>query len=138
MESGYHLYDFKGSLLRDEHIDRFKQFSWRPRPPTLLSKDEQKQVRRNLREYSKIFDEQDQARKSTANKAVLEQRRRLLDEWLAWRDQVEADLREERERLGLPDANAAAVEEAEEDGGAESQTIEEIQEEIIGETEEVV
>ena len=137
MESGYHLYDFKGTLLRDEHIDRFKQFSWRPRPPTLLSKDEQKQVRRNLREYSKIFDEQDLAKKSTANKAVLDQRRRALDEWLAWRDQVEADLREERERMGLsPDA--VAVETIEDDGGEDGKVIEEIQEEIIKESEEVV
>lgn len=138
MESGYRLYDFKGVLLRDEHIDRFKQFSWRPRPPTLLSKEEQKQVRRNLREYSKIFDEQDQARKQTANKAVLEQRRRLLDEWRAWREQVEADLVEQREELGLPAGGPAGVEAAEEDGGQEGKVIEEIQEEIIQETEEVV
>ena len=136
MESGYRLYDFKGTLLRDEHIDRFKQFSWRPRPPTLLSKEEQKTVRRNLREYSKIFDEQDQARRTTANKAVLEQRRRLLDEWKAWRDQVEADLREQREDMGLP-AEAAAVDEAD-DGGVDGKVIEEIQEEIMQESEEVV
>lgn len=137
MESGYHLYDFKGVLLRDEHIDRFKQFSWRPRPPTLLSKEEQKQVRRNLREYSKTFEEQDLNKQSSANKAVLEQRRRLLDEWIAWRDQVEQDLREQREEMGLS-AEPEGVEAAEEDGGPDGQVIEEIQEEIIQETEEVI
>jgi translation initiation factor 3 subunit B len=53
------LYDFKGTLLREESIEQFKQFSWRPRPASLLSKEEQKKVRKNLRDYSKVFDEDD-------------------------------------------------------------------------------
>lgn len=137
MESGYHLYDFKGTLLRDEHIDRFKQFSWRPRPATLLTKEEQKQVRRNLREYSKVFDEQDANKRQSANKAVIEQRRRLLDEWRAWREQVMADLREQREDMGLS-AESEGVETEAADGGVDGKVIEEIQEEIIQESEEVV
>lgn len=136
MENGYHLYDFKGVLLREEHIDRFKQFAWRPRPPTLLSKDEQKAVRRNLREYSRTFEEQDVARKTTANKAVIEHRRRLLDEWRAWREQTEADLREQRADFGLPEDYAE--EHAQETEGEESKVVEEIVEEIVQETEEVV
>jgi len=136
MESGYHLYDFKGHLLREEHIDHFKQFTWRPRPATLLSKDEQKQVRRNLRDYSKKFDEQDAAKKSSASKAVVEQRRRLIEEWKAWREGVVADLREQREEYGLPaDAVEAAKEEAENE---EDQEIEEVVETLEDEREEVV
>ncbi len=138
MENGYHLYDFKGSLLREDHIDRFKQFSWRPRPLTLLSKEEQKTIRRNLREYSRVFDEQDLARKTTANRAVIEHRRRLLSEWIAWREQTEADLREQRLEMGLPEepTELAVIDVA--DGEEESQVVEEIVEEIIKETEEVV
>lgn len=136
MESGYHLYDFKGHLLREEHIDRFKQFSWRPRPPTLLTKDEQKQVRKNLREYSKQFDEQDAAKKSSASKAVIEQRRRLIEEWQSWRAQVIDDLRQLREDFGLPaDPEKAAQAEAE---GEEGQMIEEVVETIEDEKEEVI
>ena len=48
MENGYHLYDFKGEQLREEHLDKFKQWQWRPRPPTLLTKEEQKQIRITL------------------------------------------------------------------------------------------
>ena len=97
--------------------------SWRPRPPTLLSKDEQKKIRKNLREYSKTFDEQDFAKKNKANQAVIEHRRTLLDEWRAWRIAVE----ERVGHLGQREAN-----------GGESEMIEEIVEEIIDETEEVV
>jgi translation initiation factor 3 subunit B len=107
-------------------VERFKQIAWRPRPPTLLSKEEQRKVRKNLREYSKIFDEQDFNKKNLANKAVVEQRRRLLDEWRAWRARVEERLRE--------DGWLAKQEAAE----GEGEEIEEIVEEVIEETEEIV
>ena len=121
-ENGYHLYDFKGTLLREEHVERFKQLSWRPRPPNLLSKDEQKRIRKNLREYSKTFDEQDFSKKNRANQAVIEQRRRLLDEWKAWRKGVD---------------ELVVVKKTEGDT-AESEVIEELVEDVIDESEEVV
>lgn len=156
MENGYHLYDFKGTQLREEHVERFKQWLWRPRPPTLLSKDEQKQVRKNLREYSRIFEEQDQSELDTANLAVVETRRRLLSEWVEWRKTVEEELREERRELDLVEhgrdglsekANGehdtAEKREAEDDDEEEEEeeqdaVIEEIVEEIVEESEEIV
>ena len=86
--------------MREEHIDRFKQLSWRPRPATLLTKEEQKKVRKNLREWSKIFDEADYNKKNAANRAVVEHRRRLLEEWQAWRAQVMEELREDAVEIG--------------------------------------
>ena len=132
MENGYHLYDFKGTLLREEHIDRFKQFLWRPRPPTLLSKEEQAEIRKNLRNYSKVFDEQDLAKKNTANREIIEARKRLLEEWLAWRESQIDMLKEMGAEIEL---NGGKVQQ-EEDGDVEE--VEEIVEEIIDETEEVV
>lgn len=143
LENGYHLYDFRGTLLREEQVERFKQFSWRPRPPSLLSKDQQKKIRKNLREYSRMFDEVDLAKKDSANRAVVEMRRRLLDEWRAWRKAT-------TEELGLPgddDVNRFAnnagrkmmqngTNGTKNDDAAE--TVEEIVEEIVEETEEVI
>lgn len=128
IENGYKIWDFKGQLLREEQIERFKQFVWRPRPATLLTKEEQKKVRKNLREYSKIFEEQDFEKKNTANKAVVDKRRRQLEEWLAWRDRVVEHLKEEA--IELPTTNGADA-----DAG---EVIEEMVEEIIEESEEVV
>ncbi|KAG8623592.1 hypothetical protein KVT40_008568 [Elsinoe batatas] len=136
MENGYHLYDFRGLVLREEPLDGFKQFAWRPRPGRLLSKEEQKTVRKNLREYSKQFDEQDLARKNTANRAVVEERRRKLDEWRAWREKTERLLREDRADLGLPEKSEE--EEAAAQEGEGTKVVEEIVEEILDETEEVV
>jgi translation initiation factor 3 subunit B len=131
MENGYHLYDFKGSLLREEHIDRFKQWIWRPRPPTLLSKEEQAEIRKNLRNYSKLFDEQDLAKKNTANRQVVEHRRRLLQEWLAWREHVAQVLKEQG--VDIENLNGQGKKK-----DVEVEEIEEIVEEIIEETEEVI
>ena len=141
MENGYHLYDYAGNLLREEHIDKFKQILWRPRPPTLLSKDEQKTIRKNLREYSKDFEEQDRIEEDKERGAVVEERRRLLSEWLAWREREVEELREESIELGL-DANIGGMKQgqgdAKENGEEGSKVIEEVVEEVLEETEEVM
>jgi translation initiation factor 3 subunit B len=129
MENGYHLYDFKGELLREEHIDKFKQLLWRPRPPTLLSKEEQKSIRKNLREYSRVFDEEDQIEEDKEKGAIVEERRRMLSEWLAWRKREEEQLREEGGGDVKIDGDA--------DEG-EGQVVEEIMEEVLDEVEEIV
>ncbi|RYP40314.1 hypothetical protein DL768_010651 [Monosporascus sp. mg162] len=136
MENGYHLYDFKGEQLREEPVDKFKQWLWRPRPPTLLTKDEQKQIRKNLREYSRQFEQEDAERGASADLAVIEARRRLLDEWYAWRASVDAELEEEREARGLP--KLSAEEQAKQPEEGEQQVIEEIVEEVLEESEEIV
>lgn len=134
MENGYHLYDFKGELLREEPIDKFKQLIWRPRPTTLLSKEEQKLIRKNLREYSKDFEEQDRVEEDKEKGAIVEERRRMLSEWVAWLEQERQALREEREDLGL----SAEVEEEDEGEGEGAKVVEEIIEEVLDESEEVV
>ena len=135
METGYHIYNSTGTLLREESVQQFKQFTWRPRPPTLLSKDEQKQVRRNLREYSKQFDAQDEAKKSSASQELIAHRRRLVEEWRSWRERLVQELRDMREEYGVEDVEEVRKAEAEEEGEAE---VEEIVEEIIKESEEVI
>ena len=132
MENGYHLYDFKGELLREEHIEKFKQLLWRPRPPTLLSKEEQKSIRKNLREYSKDFDEQDRIEEDKEKGAIVEERRRILSEWLAWREREEEDLTAEKRELGIGEVND---DEGDED---EARVVEEIMEEVLDEVEEIV
>ncbi|KAJ8069879.1 hypothetical protein OCU04_000292 [Sclerotinia nivalis] len=139
MENGYHLYDFKGEQFREEPVEKFKQWLWRPRPPTLLSKEEQKQIRKNLREYSKVFDQEDADRGASADLAVVEHRRRLLDEWLAWRANIEEDVEAEREDAGLPQDPLEPLK-SKMASGDEGQAIEieEIVEEIVEETEEII
>jgi len=136
MENGYHLYDFKGEQLREAPVEKFEQWLWRPRPATLLTKEEQKAIRKNLREYSKVFDQEDADRGASADLAVVEQRRTLLEEWLAWRASIVADVAEERAMMGLPqDPLENLIQKTDAD---EAQVIEEIVEEIVEEHEEII
>ncbi|KLJ10927.1 eukaryotic translation initiation factor 3 subunit B [Blastomyces silverae] len=137
MENGYNIHTFSGTTIAEHPTEKFKQFVWRPRPPTFLSKEEQKQVRKNLREYSREFEEEDKYAVDIANTAIVEMRKRVLNEWTAWVRQEKELLDEEIEVLGLETEEDVAAE-AKEDAEAEGMVVEEIMEEIIDETEEII
>jgi translation initiation factor 3 subunit B len=142
MENGYRMWTFSGTLLAEQPTEKFKQLHWRPRPPTLLSKEEQRTVRRNLREYSREFEEIDREMEESADQAVIESRRRLYAEWYSWvRDEKEM-LAEDRQELGKPDPEEEQLKRqrtksADGTQGGE-QVVEEVVDEVIEETEEIV
>ncbi|ODQ66851.1 eukaryotic translation initiation factor-like protein 3 subunit B [Nadsonia fulvescens var. elongata DSM 6958] len=126
VDNGYKIFDFKGQLVREASIERFLTFSWRPRPESLLTKDQRKKITKNLKDYSRIFEEEDAMEASEASRELITMRRRLLEEWRAWNSSMLAKL----ESLGL----IGGSEEEEE----EFKIIEEIKDEVIEEKEEVV
>lgn len=106
-----------------------------------MSKEEQKQIRKNLREYSKEFEEEDKYAVDIANTAVVEKRKRVLNEWLAWVRREKELLAEEKKALGLPEEDVAVdvIKTAPKaEAEAPDTVVEEIVEEIIEETEEIV
>lgn len=98
----------------------------------LLTKDEQKTIRKNLREFSRDFDEQDRIEEDKEKGAIVDERRRLLSEWLAWRRNEEEELKLEKEELGIED------EEDEEEEAEGGKVVEEIMEEVLDEMEEII
>jgi translation initiation factor 3 subunit B len=86
LENGFAIWDFRGQELTKQIQVRFKQFIWRPRPPSLLSKERRKQIRKNLREFSRAFDEEDATEESNVSAELTASRKRLVDEWNAWRN----------------------------------------------------
>ncbi|ETI28772.1 hypothetical protein G647_01223 [Cladophialophora carrionii CBS 160.54] len=139
MENGYRIWTFYGALLAEHPTEKFKQLLWRPRPPTLLSKEEQRTVRRNLREYSKEFEELDKEMEEGANQAVIDARRRLYMEWYSWVQHEKELLAEEREQLGLKDPEEElALQRTKSVEGEAEKVVEEVIEEVLDETEEIV
>ncbi|RSH90247.1 Translation initiation factor 3 subunit b [Saitozyma podzolica] len=130
-EPGFTIWDFKGQQLAHSSLDKFKQFLWRPRPPTLLSKDAQRKVRKELKEHSRVFDEEDAAEENRGSAEKLAQRQREIAEWNAWRARNLARLAEARKARGKEIVKVANTEPADE-------KVEEWIEELIDETEEVV
>jgi translation initiation factor 3 subunit B len=123
------IWDFKGQQLTHNPVEKFKQFLWRPRPPTLLTKELQRKVRRELKDASRGFDEQDQAEENRGNTELRAQREREVAEWNAWRKRNVEKLLSERKARGK--------ELVSNETGAE-ETVEEWIEDLVQETEEYV
>ena len=131
------MHTFSGVLLTEQPIEKFKQLLWRPRPPTLLSKEEQRTIRRNLREYSREFDEEDRYAVDIANTQIVEERRRLLEEWYSWVERETEDVKDEREELGKPDpVEELALSRTKSAASESEQVVEEYFEDVIEESEE--
>jgi len=57
-------------------------------------------LRRNLREYSRAFEEADAAEETTVSAELIAQRKRAVDEWNAWRVRVAEDMADARRVRG--------------------------------------
>jgi len=109
-DNGYNMWSSQGKLLGRHLKDKFYELMWRPRPPSLLSEDQEKEVRKNIREYSKRFEAEDLKIKYAEEFAKLEQRKEMKRQFY---ELVEARLDELRalkaEKLALlgydPDAD---------------------------------
>lgn len=51
--SGYNLWSSHGRQLEHKRHEKLYQMLWRPRPPSLLPESKEKDIRKNLRDYSK-------------------------------------------------------------------------------------
>jgi len=66
LDNGFSIWTLQGKQLNHVTKDKFYQFLWRPRPPSLLSAEKQKQIEKNLRDYSRTYNKQDWERKKKA------------------------------------------------------------------------
>ncbi|VFQ75834.1 unnamed protein product [Cuscuta campestris] len=132
MENGFNIWSFHGKLLYRFSRDHFFQFLWRPRPPSLLSKEKEEEIAKNLKKYSKKYEAEDQDVSLQLSEQDRQKRRRLKDEWEAWINEWKRVHEEEKlERLRLRDG-----EESDEDEEYEAKEV--MFEDVIDVSEEVL
>ncbi|KAI8914800.1 hypothetical protein PhCBS80983_g00802 [Powellomyces hirtus] len=133
-DTGFTMWTFTGQQLAKQSVPLFKQLLWRPRPPTLLSEEAQKKVKKNLKEYSKQFEEEDAAQTKAVTREVLERRIKLWNEWSEYRERVHSDY------LGQADVrnDIWGFDPDSTQDSLPAESLEEWVEEVIEETEEVV
>jgi len=71
MDNGYWIWTFQGRILKRINLTGFTQFLWRPRPPTLLSAEQIKDIEKNLKKYAAQFESEDRMRLTRASKVYL-------------------------------------------------------------------
>lgn len=81
MENGYVIWNFAGKVQLRVSKDKFFQFLWRPRPPSLLSVEEEKTIRKKLPEYSARYLEEDRKAAELAATAHLREKQAKRDEF---------------------------------------------------------
>lgn len=134
VDNAYWLWSFQGKILKRSPLDKFCQFLWRPRPPTLLSPKQIKDIKKNLKKYSTEFDLKDKFKSSTKSKEVLEKRKTKYDEFQAYRARKQKEFEAQKaQRLELRGNYDTDTLEAE-----SQETEEEIVEFLVKEEETVV
>jgi len=81
MENGYVIWNFAGKVQLRVAKDKFFQFLWRPRPPSLLSPEKEKEIRKKLPEYSKRYEEEDRQAREFAETEHLREKQKKREEF---------------------------------------------------------
>eukprot|EP00164_Ancoracysta_twista_P002855 GFYU01003799.1.p1 GENE.GFYU01003799.1~~GFYU01003799.1.p1 ORF type:complete len:687 (-),score=239.15 GFYU01003799.1:170-2230(-) len=97
LENGYFLWDFKGRCVQKFPKDKLYHVAWRPRPPTLLSKDQEKEVKKNLKTYSRKYDLLDRQKQDQQDSAFQSARKALTADFSALDQEHKRIYEEERE-----------------------------------------
>ncbi|PJF17359.1 Eukaryotic translation initiation factor 3 subunit B [Paramicrosporidium saccamoebae] len=84
-DHGFIIWDMRGEQVARLNTSRMSHFAWRPRPPTLLSRDQQREIRRNLKDYASKFEEADLRELSRESSNTAELKSRLMNLWNEWR-----------------------------------------------------
>ena len=79
-------------------LDRFCQFSWRPRPPCFLSNKQIREIKKNLKKYSVEFDAADKMKISEISKEMLEKRQNARSKFDKYRQTRTAEYQAQKEQ----------------------------------------
>lgn len=84
-DNGFVIWDVRGEQVCRLNVARMAYFGWRPRPPTLLTAAQQKEIKKNLKKYSSVFEEADLRELSRETSSSAEIKGRSTALWNEWR-----------------------------------------------------
>lgn len=101
-------------------MEGFCQLLWRPRPPTLLSEEKIREIKRNLKKYSPQFEMRDRMAMSKVSEEILIKRKQLMTDFKNYRERrlrewqeqahIRAQLREGRDEIVSEDVEEETIE----------------------------
>lgn len=92
MENGYKLWSCSGTLLQTVSADQFYQVHWRPRPKSLLSAEQIKEIKTNLKEkwWRQLELEDDEIKQSQLSGAAKE-KQEWKQQWKEYRHRCDEE-----------------------------------------------
>ncbi|GAB6032742.1 Eif3-s9p [Chamberlinius hualienensis] len=102
VDNGFNIWSFQGKLLQSHQVEQFCQLLWRPRPPSLLTAETIKEIRKNLKKYSVQFEIKDRMAVTKASKELIDKRSKLMKEFAELRQRKKDEYEvQKRQRLEL-------------------------------------
>lgn len=99
VDNACHIYSSHGTLLHKlNKLDRICQFSWRPRPATLLNEEQIKNIKKNMKNYSRRFEKEDLQSSTRASKELREKRAKLKADYAKWRGKLEERFKADKQK----------------------------------------
>ena len=92
MENGFMLWDLKGDLVSKQNQPRFTAFAWRPRPRTLLSRQQVKEIKKNMKTLALKYEAEDAQSMEQTNTNASESKKKMMEEWVLYRVKAQAAL----------------------------------------------
>lgn len=123
-DNAYVIWTMYGKELCRVNVDQLYQFSWRPRPPSLLSHKQEREVKKTLRAKRDLYEREDKDLKDTVSSGKAARRKEQRDAFYAFRDAAKRILEQEAET----NAKAIACYSTEQD---DTETIIEVVETIV-------
>jgi translation initiation factor 3 subunit B len=96
LDNGFTMWTFQGKNLYHVPKDKFYQLLWRPRPPSLLSKEKRKEIKKNLSVYARKYKKQDLLRRRAAWEEWKRKREAERAAWYAMKEQRLAERQAEK------------------------------------------
>lgn len=97
-DNGYVLWTMYGKELVRESVDMLYQFVWRPRPASLLTSKQEKEVKKGLRTRRDRYEAEDKELRDTVSSGRAAHRRKLRDAYNQFRAQAEERLAMEADK----------------------------------------
>lgn len=132
-DNNVQMWDVKGDLIYKLGLPRIARFMWRPRPPTLLSKESIKAIKKNMKVIAAEYEAEDKKMEAKETLGADDLRRRLWDEWQAFRASAQEAFSARKElRMSILNKQLSAKDDS------SYVLVEELVEEVLEEREEII
>lgn len=97
-DNAYAIWSMYGKELCRVNVDQLYEFSWRPRPPSLLSNKQEKEVKKNLKTRRERYEREDKDMRDSVSSGKAARRKEQRDAFYAFQKMTKERLQREQER----------------------------------------